>query len=700
MKSKYLIYTVLVILMFSIQGAQKVQAETNSVQSCTVSATSDLAVGDTFTVSNITYRVSSATGSLEVQAISAALKLTTISIPESVTYNDVSYAVTSIPNGSFYGNGRATKIVISEGVKTVGTSAFQGCDAVTEIVLPATLETFTTMGFKKLETITLASENPHFQLKDGVLFTKNGTKLWLYPSGKTGTSYTVPAGTVTIGEAAFYQNQHLQTISISSSVSTIEDYAFCQLNSLTSLTLGNSVSSVGKHNLRECPKLKSVVLKNSGTIGAYSIYGCPSLEEITIEGNMSGYKEYVFYNLPSLKSYDVVSSPYYSDKDGVLYNKGELLRYPSSKTDTQYIVPEGTTKIAGLAFNYMQHTKEIILTPGVYVELMAFHYPNTNSPVTIYFRDQETVSLSKSSSGVFVGLNSGSKIHLPSDAALTSFNSYGSAVNPKSAVTVSKKTIPATAIKLNETSVEMEKGESFTLTGTLTPYYSTEIIKWSSSDSDIATVSANGIITAVKKGTCKITAATDSGISKSCTVTVIKEEVIESTESNKEPDKITSDTSGSSSSDDKNTSSSEAETKKETEKDSSSKSEKNETKTEGFLNKITSLFTGKESKADSKKDTEQESKSEDTEKKESVFDKFVNIFTDKDETEKSSTSDDNEDKQDATESEQTEEIAVKQHRKWPLVIVLVTIVMFCAICFFAWRNQRRKRELTTETSRN
>ena len=592
------IATLFVINLVSIQS----KAAENTSQSSPVMPVSDLAVGDTFTVSKITYRVSSATGSLEVQAIDTPAILSTITIPGNVTYEGISYAVTSIPNGAFYGNGATTKIVISEGVKSVGASAFQGCDAVTEIALPSTLESFTTMGFKKLQTITLASGNSHFQLKDGVLFTKDGTKLWLYPSGKSGSSYAVPSGTTTIVDSAFYQNQHLQTITLPSSVKTIEDYAFDTLNSLTSMTFGTSVSSIGKYNLRNCPKLKSLTLKNSGTIGAYSVYNCAALESITIDGNMSGYKEYVFYNLPSLKKYEVKSSPYYNDEDGVLYNKGQLLRYPAAKTNIQYIVPDGTTKIAGLAFNYMQHTKEIILNPGVYVELMAFHYPNTRSSITIYFRDRESVSLSKSASGVFVGLNAGSHIYLPSDAAVTNFNSYGRAINPRSAVTVSKKTIPATAIKLNQTKLELKKGESASLTGTLSPYYSTENIKWKSSDSDIATVSADGVVTGLKKGTCKITATTDSGISKSCTVTVLKEEVVVSKD-DKESDKNASNTTGPSDSKDTSNSTDKTDTKKETEKDGSSKDEKNDAKTEGVFDKITGQLTDNEVEEETNKST-------------------------------------------------------------------------------------------------
>jgi len=80
-------------------------------------------------------------------------------------------------------------------------------------------------------------------------------------------------------------------------------------------------------------------------------------------------------------------------------------------------------------------------------------------------------------------------------------------------------TSSASSITLSKTEVELKKGAYITLTATLVPADSTDVVVWESSDTSVATVS-NGKITAVAPGTAIITATVGS-VSASCTVTVI-----------------------------------------------------------------------------------------------------------------------------------------------------------------------------------
>lgn len=87
--------------------------------------------------------------------------------------------------------------------------------------------------------------------------------------------------------------------------------------------------------------------------------------------------------------------------------------------------------------------------------------------------------------------------------------------------------IPATGISLNKTSAELEVGQSITLLATVTPEDATDkTIIWSSSDPTIATVDANGIVTAIALGETTIT-ATCGEVSAICNVTVIPTQVTE-----------------------------------------------------------------------------------------------------------------------------------------------------------------------------
>lgn len=69
-----------------------------------------------------------------------------------------------------------------------------------------------------------------------------------------------------------------------------------------------------------------------------------------------------------------------------------------------------------------------------------------------------------------------------------------------------------TGVKLNVTSKSIAVGESFVLKATVSPSNATmQSVSWSSSDETVATVDADGIVTALKVGSCKITVATDDG---------------------------------------------------------------------------------------------------------------------------------------------------------------------------------------------
>ena len=79
----------------------------------------------------------------------------------------------------------------------------------------------------------------------------------------------------------------------------------------------------------------------------------------------------------------------------------------------------------------------------------------------------------------------------------------------------------ATGITLDQTSLSMNSGTTAQLTATITPAEAFASITWTSSDESVATVNANGLVTAVAGGTCTITAKT-SGSNKTvtCSVTV------------------------------------------------------------------------------------------------------------------------------------------------------------------------------------
>ena len=88
------------------------------------------------------------------------------------------------------------------------------------------------------------------------------------------------------------------------------------------------------------------------------------------------------------------------------------------------------------------------------------------------------------------------------------------------------QTVAVTAVTLDKTELALEVNQSATLVATVTPSNASSTkVTWESSDTSVATVSSLGKVTAVKVGTAKITAKSQSNpeVKAECTVTVTEE---------------------------------------------------------------------------------------------------------------------------------------------------------------------------------
>ena len=80
--------------------------------------------------------------------------------------------------------------------------------------------------------------------------------------------------------------------------------------------------------------------------------------------------------------------------------------------------------------------------------------------------------------------------------------------------------IEPTGIALDKTSASINVDDTLQLTGTLKPYGATGTVTWSSNNTNVATVSNSGLVTAVAEGTAKISAKVNDDIKAECLLTV------------------------------------------------------------------------------------------------------------------------------------------------------------------------------------
>ena len=133
------------------------------------------------------------------------------------------------------------------------------------------------------------------------------------------------------------------------------------------------------------------------------------------------------------------------------------------------------------------------------------------SAANAYFQSSDPSICTVSSSGEVVAKNPGT--------AYINIYSKVSSVSPYCEVTV--KQVEPTSVSL-PSSITMTAGETRTLSPTIYPSNAQTSYSWTSSDSQVASVSSAGIITAKKYGNATITVRTSNGLTALCSVTVQK----------------------------------------------------------------------------------------------------------------------------------------------------------------------------------
>ena len=204
-------------------------------------------------------------------------------IPESITYKDVEYSVTSIGDGAFYDCYRLTSIEIPDSVTMIGDEVFESC--------------------RSLTSIEVDENNIAYKSIDGNLYTKDGATLIQYALGKTETEFVIPDSVTAIGSSAFSGCSSLTSIEIPDSVTTIGYDAFSNCSSLTSIEIPDSVTTIGDYAFNDCNSLTSIEIPDSvTTIGDWAFYWCDSLTSVVIGDSVTTIGDCAFSNCSNLTS--------------------------------------------------------------------------------------------------------------------------------------------------------------------------------------------------------------------------------------------------------------------------------------------------------------------------------------------------------------------------------------------------------------
>lgn len=181
--------------------------------------------------------------------------------------------VTHIGSFAFYQHTALTSFEMADSVVSFGQGAFQGCSALTTIPeLHANFQDFSTEVFvdAKISTYEVDGANPYYTVKDGILYSKDGTTLVNCPPGKV----------------ADFDQGWLD------GVNTIAPYAFRTCRSLTgSLVIPSHITSIGRQAFQNCSSLTGdLMVPNTVTDldGYYTFAGMSGMEgKLTLESNIT-----------------------------------------------------------------------------------------------------------------------------------------------------------------------------------------------------------------------------------------------------------------------------------------------------------------------------------------------------------------------------------------------------------------------------
>ena len=144
-------------------------------------------------------------------------------VPETIV---IPRTVKSMGEGIFCYSGIVSEIIFEEGLEELSDRSLYAANRLKYITLPSTLKYLgeQALGSFGLEEIIVSEENPYFKSIDGVLYSKDGTKLIQFTTKITG-EYTIPDHVTTVGACSFWASQ-LSKVIIPENVKILESQAF------------------------------------------------------------------------------------------------------------------------------------------------------------------------------------------------------------------------------------------------------------------------------------------------------------------------------------------------------------------------------------------------------------------------------------------------------------------------------------------
>jgi hypothetical protein len=472
-------------------------------------------------------------------------------------------SLTTIGNWTFRGMSKLGGIVIPNAVTTIGTYAFADdialesaklstscpwlkeglfseCGKLQAITIPMVVNKMDTQMFTNctsLATVTFDDDKDLIEMAYGSSDANNG----LFRDCPVETLYLgrwLSYNTEVPSHSPFYSIAELKNLTLGKYLKVVDKYMFSYCTGLENVYVPDNITSINMWGFRGCSALKSVRFsENLSQIGDYGFSECTSLDNVTFPASMTSTSDNSFSNCSSLRNLDLgknllVIGPSAFENDSILsgvnipetvYGLG-VGAFKNCVSLPYVKIPKGDlTTVSKESFKGCNGIEWISLSENItslgenafegctgikYVKSYAMTPPEglVNFP-----SDVET------NGTLFVPEDNDEYPDVLGDYQYSpTWENWGTFKR------ITENTL-LSSLTLNQSDAHLKASETLALAVTVGPDEATnKKVDWKSDDETVASVSADGVVTAHKVGQTSIHAiANDGGGAKAtCTITV------------------------------------------------------------------------------------------------------------------------------------------------------------------------------------